>query len=99
MGYATRKSGDPNGSLQYYTRRSPSIPSISALTSISARLLPDARPAGRRPQQQLARLDPLGVFGCTEYRVAQGRYRHSYAGRGNDSLARRRLARGRNTAA
>ena len=37
MGFATRKSGNPNGSLQYYNAALASIPSISAPTNISAR--------------------------------------------------------------
>ena len=67
MGYATRKSGDPNGSLQYYnTALSLDSRHIGAHEYIGEAYLMLDRPADA--DTMLARLDSLCVFGCTEYR-------------------------------
>ena len=67
MGFATRKSGDPNGSLQYY-QQALSIDGrhIGAYEYLGEAYLM----LGRLPEaeQQLARLDSLCTFGCAEYR-------------------------------
>src|SRR3990167_2498010 len=67
MGFATRKSGNPNGSLQYY-QQALSIDSrhIGAYEYLGEAYLM----RGRLPEaeQQLARLDSLCTFGCAEYR-------------------------------
>ena len=68
MGYATRKSGDPNGSLQYYNQALSIDPKhIGAHEYIGEAYLMLDRPA--EAEQQLARLDSICVFGCTEYRM------------------------------
>jgi len=67
MGFATRKSGDPNGSLQYYNQAlSIDTKHIGAHEYVGEAYLELNRPA--EAEQQLARLDSLCVFGCTEYR-------------------------------
>jgi Tfp pilus assembly protein PilF len=61
MGYATRKSGNANGSLQYYQQALAIDPRhLGAYEYLD-------RPA--EADQMLARLDSLCVFGCTEYRM------------------------------
>jgi tetratricopeptide (TPR) repeat protein len=66
MGYATRKSGDANGSLQYYNQALGLDPKhIGAHEYIGEAYLMLGRPA--EAEQHLARLDSLCVFGCTEY--------------------------------
>ena len=68
MGYATRKSGDANGSLQYYNQALTIDPKhIGAHEYVGEAYLQ----LGRLPEaeQHLARLDSLCVFGCTEYRM------------------------------
>ncbi len=68
IGYATRKLGDPNGSLQYYnTALSLDPKHIGAHEYIGEAYLMLDRPA--EAEQQLARLDSLCIFGCTEYRM------------------------------
>jgi len=68
MGYATRKSGDPNGSLQYYQQAlAIDARHIGAHEYIGEAYLMLDRPA--EAEQHLARLDTLCVFGCTEYRM------------------------------
>lgn len=68
MGYATRKSGDPNGSLQYYNQALSLDPKhIGAHEYIGEAYLMLGRPA--EAEQHLARLDSICVFGCTEYRM------------------------------
>ena len=67
MGYATRKSGDPNGSLQYYNTALGIDPKhIGAHEYVGEAYLQ----LGRLPEaeQHLARLDSICVFGCAEYR-------------------------------
>ncbi len=68
LGYATRKSGDPNGSLQYYTTALQIDPKhLGANEYIGeAYLMLDKLP---QAEQQLARLDQLCMFGCVEYRT------------------------------
>lgn len=67
MGYATRKSGDPNGSLQYYNAALGIDPKhIGAHEYVGeAYLQLDRLPEA---EQHLARLDSLCTFGCAEYR-------------------------------
>jgi len=67
MGFATRKSGDPNGALQYYNTALGIDPKhIGAHEYIGeAYLQLDRLPEA---EQHLARLDSLCTFGCTEYR-------------------------------
>ena len=68
MGYATRKSGDPNGSLQYYQQAlAIDARHLGAHEYIGEAYLMLDRPADA--EQQLARLDSLCVFGCSEYRM------------------------------
>ena len=67
MGYATRKSGDANGSLQYYNTALGIDPKhIGAHEYVGEAYLQ----LGRLPEaeQHLARLDSICVFGCAEYR-------------------------------
>ena len=68
MGYATRKSGDPNGSLQFYnTALSLDSRHIGAHEYIGeAYLQLDKLPEA---EQHLARLDSICVFGCAEYKM------------------------------
>jgi Flp pilus assembly protein TadD len=67
MGFATRKSGDPNGSLVYY-QQALAIDSrhIGAYEYLGEAYLM----LGRLPEaeQQLARLNSLCTFGCAEHR-------------------------------
>jgi len=68
MGFATRKSGDANGSLVYYNQALTIDPKhIGAHEYVGEAYLQ----LGRLPEaeQHLARLDSLCVFGCTEYRM------------------------------
>ena len=68
MGYATRKSGNANGSLQFYNQALGLDPKhIGAHEYIGEAYLMLDRPA--EAEQHLARLDSLCVFGCTEYRM------------------------------
>jgi tetratricopeptide (TPR) repeat protein len=68
MGYATRKSGNANGSLQYYNQALAIDPKhLGANEYIGEAYLMLDRPA--EAQQHLARLDTLCTFGCTEYRM------------------------------
>jgi tetratricopeptide (TPR) repeat protein len=68
MGFATRKSGDPQGSLQYYTTALQIDPKhIGAHEYVGeAYLMLDQLP---QAEQHLARLDSLCVFGCAEHRM------------------------------
>ena len=67
MGFATRKSGDANGSLQYYNTALGIDPKhIGAHEYVGeAYLQLDRLPEA---EQHLARLDSLCTFGCAEYR-------------------------------
>jgi len=68
MGYATRKTGDANGSLQYYNQALAIDPKhLGAHEYIGEAYLQLDRP--QEAQQHLARLDSLCTFGCTEYRM------------------------------
>jgi predicted Zn-dependent protease len=68
IGYATRKLGDANGSLQYYnTALSLDPKHIGAHEYIGEAYLMLDRP--KEAEQQLARLDSICIFGCTEYRM------------------------------
>jgi predicted Zn-dependent protease len=68
LGYATRKSGDANGSLQFYQYALSLDPKhIGAHEYIGEAYLMLDRPA--EAEQHLARLDSLCVFGCTEYKM------------------------------
>ena len=67
LGYATRSSGNPNGSLQYYQQALAIDPKhIGANEYLGEAYLMLDRPA--EAEQMLARLDSLCVFGCSEYR-------------------------------
>ncbi len=80
MGYATRKSGNPNGSLVYYNQALGIDPKhLGAHEYVGEAYLP----LGRLPEaeQQLARLDSLCVFGCTEYRMLKQAIADYKAGR------------------
>ncbi|CAN5492642.1 hypothetical protein BH10PSE6_BH10PSE6_44680 [soil metagenome] len=68
IGYATRKSGDPNGSLQYYTHALTLDPKhLGANEYIGEAYLMLDKP--QQAEQHLARLDSLCVFGCVEQRT------------------------------
>lgn len=68
MGYATRKSGDANGSLQYYNQAlAIDAKHLGAHEYVGEAYLMLDRPA--EAEQHLARLDSLCVFGCAEYRM------------------------------
>ena len=68
MGYATRKSGDANGSLRYYTTALQIDPKhLGAHEYIGEAYLMLDRP--QEAEQHLARLDSLCLFGCSEYRM------------------------------
>jgi tetratricopeptide (TPR) repeat protein len=80
MGYATRKSGDPNGSLQYYNQALAIDPKhLGAHEYIGEAYLQLDRP--QDAQQHLARLDSLCTFGCTEYRMLKAAIADYKAGR------------------
>jgi tetratricopeptide (TPR) repeat protein len=80
MGFATRKSGNPNGSLQYYQQALAIDPRhIGAHEYIGEAYLMLDRPADA--EQHLARLDSLCVFGCTEYRMLKTAIANYKAGR------------------
>ncbi len=68
MGFATRKSGNPNGSLQYYQQALAIDPRhLGAHEYIGEAYLMLDQLA--QAEQHLARLDSLCVFGCNEYRL------------------------------
>ena len=80
MGYATRKSGDPNASLQYYNQALAIDPKhLGAHEYVGEAYLQ----LGRLPEaeQHLARLDSLCTFGCTEYRMLKAAIADYKAGR------------------
>ena len=68
LGYATRASGNPAGSLQYY-QQALAIDGrhLGAHEYLGEAYLMLGRQA--EAEQMLARLDSLCVFGCTEYRM------------------------------
>jgi predicted Zn-dependent protease len=80
MGYATRKSGDANGSLRYYTTALQIDPKhLGAHEYIGEAYLMLDRP--QEAEQQLARLDSLCLFGCSEYRMLKTAIANYKAGR------------------
>ena len=67
LGFATRKSGNPQGSLQYYTTALQIDPKhLGANEYIGEAYLMLGQP--QQAEQHLARLDQLCVFGCAEHR-------------------------------
>ena len=80
LGFATRKSGNPQGSLQYYTQALQIDPKhLGAHEYIGEAYLQLDRP--QEAQQHLARLDSLCTFGCTEYRMLKAAIADYKAGR------------------
>lgn len=80
LGYATRKSGDPNGSLQYYNYALTLDPKhLGANEYIGEAYLMLDRP--KEAEQHLARLDALCVFGCAEQRTLKAAIASYKAGR------------------
>jgi len=80
MGYATRKSGDPNGSLQYYTQALQIDPKhLGAHEYIGEAYLMLDQP--QQAEQHLARLDSLCVFGCAELRELKAALANYKAGK------------------
>src|SRR5262245_7731004 len=80
MGYATRKSGNANGSLQYYNQALSIDPKhLGAHEYVGEAYLQ----LGRLPEaeQHLAKLDQLCVFGCTEQRMLKAALADFKAGR------------------
>ena len=68
LGYATRASGNPQGSLQYYTQAlAIDARHLGAHEYLGEAYLMLDRPA--EAEQMLARLDSMCVFGCAEYRM------------------------------
>ncbi len=68
LGYSTRASGNPNGSLQYYQQALAVDPKhLGAHEYLGEAYLMLDQPA--EADKMLARLDSLCVFGCTEYRM------------------------------
>jgi tetratricopeptide (TPR) repeat protein len=68
LGFATRKSGDPRGSLQFYNRALSLDPKhLGAHEYIGEAylMLGDVKKA----EEHLARLDQLCLFGCREHRT------------------------------
>lgn len=80
MGYATRKSGDPNGSLQYYNQALSIDPKhLGANEYIGEAYLMLDQP--QQAEQHLARLDSLCVFGCIEQRALKAAIANYKAGK------------------
>ncbi len=68
LGYATRKSGDANGALQYYNQALTIDPKhLGAHEYVGEAYLMLGRL--QEAEQELARLDSLCVFGCTEQKT------------------------------
>ena len=80
MGFATRNSGNPQGSLQYYSQALTLDPKHIGAHEYAgeAYLMLDRLPEA---EQHLARLDSLCVFGCTEYRMLKAAIANYKAGR------------------
>jgi tetratricopeptide (TPR) repeat protein len=71
LGFATRKSGDPQGSLQYYQQALSIDPKhLGAHEYVGEAYLMLDRLADA--EQHLARLDTLCTFGCLEHRMLKG---------------------------
>ena len=80
MGYATRKSGNANGSLQYYQQAlAIDARHLGANEYIGEAYLMLDQPA--QAEQHLARLDSLCVFGCAEYRMLKAAVANYKAGK------------------
>jgi len=80
MGYATRKSGDPNGSLQYYTQALQIDPKhLGAHEYIGEAYLMLDQP--QQAEQHLARLGQLCTFGCAEERELKAALANYKAGK------------------
>jgi tetratricopeptide (TPR) repeat protein len=80
LGFATRKSGDPQGSLQYYTQALQIDPKhLGAQEYIGEAYLMLDQP--QQAEQHLARLDTLCVFGCAEHRALKAAIANYKAGR------------------
>jgi Flp pilus assembly protein TadD len=80
LGFATRKSGNPQGSLQYYTTALQIDPKhLGANEYIGEAYLMLDRP--QQAEQHLARLDQLCVFGCAEYRELKAAIANYKAGK------------------
>ena len=80
LGFATRKSGDARGSLQYYNKALSLDPKhIGAHEYIGEAylMLGDVKKA----EEHLARLDQLCLFGCREYRMLKDAIAAYKAGR------------------
>jgi tetratricopeptide (TPR) repeat protein len=80
LGFATRKSGNPQGSLQYYTTALQIDPKhLGANEYIGeAYLMLDQLP---QAEQHLARLGQLCTFGCAEERELKAAIANYRAGR------------------
>lgn len=75
-----RKSGDPNGSLQYYNQALSIDPKhIGVHEYIGEAYLMLNRPA--EAEQQLARLDSICIFGGREYRMLKAAIANYKAGK------------------
>ena len=80
MGYATRRSGNPQGSLQYYNQALTLDPKhLGAHEYIGEAYLMLDQP--QQAEQHLARLDQLCVFGCAEHRELKTAIANYKAGR------------------
>jgi len=80
LGFATRKSGNPQSSLQYYNQALTLDPKhLGAHEYVGeAYLMLDRLPEA---EQHLARLDSICLFGCTEYRMLKTAIANYKAGR------------------
>ena len=80
LGYATRKSGNPNGALQYYNQALQIDPKhLGAHEYVGEAYLMLDQP--QQSEQHLARLDQLCVFGCTEHRELKAAIANYKAGK------------------
>jgi Flp pilus assembly protein TadD len=80
LGYATRKSGNPQGSLQYYTTALQIDPKhLGANEYIGEAYLMLDQP--QQAEQHLARLGQLCTFGCAEERELKAAIANYKAGR------------------
>jgi Flp pilus assembly protein TadD len=80
LGFATRKSGNPQGSLQYYTTALQIDPKhLGANEYIGEAYLMLDQP--QQAEQHLARLDQLCVFGCAEHRELKAAIANYKAGK------------------
>ena len=80
MGYATRKSGDANGSLQFYNTALAIDPKhLGANEYIGEAYLQLDKPA--EAEQHLAKLEQLCTFGCAEYRELKAAVANYKAGK------------------